>query len=61
MPMSPVCAGGIPMRGSCAWVWNFSSVTFNLEGMTLTLGFSWFYCDGYTHGGALSDLVTFLV
>ncbi len=41
MPMWPVCSCGLPMRGSCAWAWNFGPVTFDRGAMTLTLGILW--------------------
>ena len=41
MPLWPACACGLPMRGRCAWAWNFGPVTSDLDKMTLTLGFLW--------------------
>ena len=41
MPVWPVCAGELPMRGRFAQAWDFGPVTFDLGAMTLTLGFSW--------------------
>ena len=37
MLMWPVCACGLPMKGSCAWAWDFDPVIFDLGAMTLNL------------------------
>ena len=49
------------MMDRFAWAWSLCPVTFDFGAMTLTLGFMWSYSDGATHGGALADLVSFLV
>ena len=41
MPMWPVHAYGLPMRGDCTGAWNFGPVTFDLGAMTLNLKLVW--------------------
>ncbi len=39
VPQWPICTCRIPMRGRCAWAWNFGPLTFDFGDMTLIYWF----------------------